>query len=64
MHDGDTINCTVVLSDEANAEIANYLNGVGFLVGVDGRLTIGLNSDLCNKATYNFSRRPFRKDKK
>jgi hypothetical protein len=57
-HDGDTVNVNGVLSDDANAECDKHLSSVASVVGVNGKLVAGLNTDLCALTFYNMSRIP------
>ena len=56
MFDGDMVNVNPIISEEANQECSDYLNSPQSVIGNDGRLSVGLNSDICKLTFLNLSR--------
>ena len=57
-YDGDTVSVSGVLSDEANAELDNYLKSPTSVVGANGKLSVGMSTDMSAMTFHNLSRIP------
>jgi hypothetical protein len=54
--DGDTASNNPVLSPEANDELTAHLNSPGSVVGVNGKLDVGISTDVAKLSFFNLSR--------
>lgn len=60
-HDGDQLNCTGVMSTEANSEIAEYTNSLNYYIDAGKKLTVGGNTYLIDLTLYNLTWMPEKK---
>lgn len=54
-HDGDMNNCIIFLSDDANKEIAEYLDSPRYIMSPDMRGYIGVDTSLTKMTLYNLT---------
>jgi len=57
-HDGDQVNCTGVMSKEANDEMVKYLNSLNYYIDAGKKLTVGGNTYLTDLTLYNMTYMP------
>lgn len=55
-HDGDTVSCLGIMSEEAIKECKEYLDSPVSIVNPNGKMLLGLTTGLSKVALYNFTR--------